>query len=399
MAEAPLAGLKVIDQTQALAGPYCTMMLGDLGADVIKIERPGIGDNSRQWAPPYIGDQSCYYLAVNRNKRGIALDISAPEGRDILHALVKDADIFLTNLMTREALKKYAIDYHTLSALNPRLIYASISGYGRSGPRADQPGYDLVAQAESGTIALTGEEDGPPMRFPTPMADITCSLYTLIAILAALHARERTGRGQFIDMSLQEGQITWLSNLAAEYFATGNDPPRRGNRHPQVVPYEAVQGADGDWFILGVASDNVWRSFCKYVGRPELAELPEFKTNTMRIKHYDRLLPIVREIIRQRPTDEWLTELRNVGVPCGRINTLAQALSDPHLIERGMIVELEHPALGMLKSLATPIHLSETPLVYYRHPPRLGEHTDEVLAEMGYDELARAQLREKSVIQ
>jgi crotonobetainyl-CoA:carnitine CoA-transferase CaiB-like acyl-CoA transferase len=375
------------------------MMLGDLGADVIKIERPGIGDNSRQWAPPYIGDQSCYYLAVNRNKRGIALDISAPEGRDILHALVKDADIFLTNLMTREALKKYAIDYHTLSALNPRLIYASISGYGRSGPRADQPGYDLVAQAESGTIALTGEEDGPPMRFPTPMADITCSLYTLIAILAALHARERTGRGQFIDMSLQEGQITWLSNLAAEYFATGNDPPRRGNRHPQVVPYEAVQGADGDWFILGVASDNVWRSFCKYVGRPELAELPEFKTNTMRIKHYDRLLPIVREIIRQRPTDEWLTELRNVGVPCGRINTLAQALSDPHLIERGMIVELEHPALGMLKSLATPIHLSETPLVYYRHPPRLGEHTDEVLAEMGYDELARAQLREKSVIQ
>ena len=399
MAEAPLAGLKVIDQTQALAGPYCTMMLGDLGADVIKIERPGIGDNSRQWAPPYIGDQSCYYLAVNRNKRGIALDISAPEGRDILHALVKDADIFLTNLMTREALKKYAIDYHTLSALNPRLIYASISGYGRSGPRADQPGYDLVAQAESGTIALTGEEDGPPMRFPTPMADITCALYTLIAILAALHARERTGRGQFIDMSLQEGQITWLSNLAAEYFATGNDPPRRGNRHPQVVPYEAVQGADGDWFILGVASDNVWRSFCKYVGRPELAELPEFKTNTMRIKHYDRLLPIVREIIRQRPTDEWLTELRNVGVPCGRINTLAQALSDPHLIERGMIVELEHPALGMLKSLATPIHLSETPLVYYRHPPRLGEHTDEVLAEMGYDELARAQLREKSVIQ
>jgi len=291
--EAPLAGLKVIDQTQALAGPYCTMMLGDMGADVIKIERPGMGDNSRQWGPPFVGDQSCYYLAVNRNKRGIALDIASGEGRAILYKLIADADIFLTNLMTREALKKYTIDYDSLKERNPRLIYASISGYGRNGPRADQPGYDLVAQAESGTVALTGEVDGPPMRFPTPMADITCALYTTIAILAALHVRHRIGRGQFIDMSLQEGQITWLSNLAAEYFASGADPPRRGNRHPQVVPYEAVRGADGDWFILGVASDNVWRSFCKFVGRDELAELPEFKTNASRIANYDRLLPVV----------------------------------------------------------------------------------------------------------
>jgi crotonobetainyl-CoA:carnitine CoA-transferase CaiB-like acyl-CoA transferase len=375
------------------------MMLGDMGADVIKIERPGVGDNSRQWAPPYIGDQSCYYLAVNRNKRGIALDIASSVGRDILHRLLADADIFLTNLMTRESLRKYAIDYDTLSALNPRLIYVSISGYGRSGPRADQPGYDLVAQAESGTVAMTGEVDGPPMRFPTPMADITCALYTTIAILAALNVRHRTGRGQFIDISLQEGQITWLSNLAAEYFATGDDPPRRGNRHPQVVPYEAVQGGDGDWFILGVASDNVWRSFCKYVGRDDLAASPDFKTNASRIANYDKLLPVVREIICQRPTDDWLTELRGVGVPCGRINTLSQALGDPHLAERGMIVELEHPALGLLKSLATPIHLSESPLVYHRHPPRLGEHTDEVLAALGYDDAARSGLREQGVIQ
>lgn len=398
MTDAPLTGIHVIDQTQALAGPYCAMMLGDLGADVVKIERPGVGDQSRQWAPPYIGDQSCYYLAANRNKRGIALNVAAPEGQDILQRLVRDADIFLTNLPTTESLQKYRIDYATLNALNPRLIYASISGYGRSGPRAGQPGYDLVAQAESGTMALTGEVDGAPMRFPTPMADLTCGLFTLIGILAALHARHRSGVGQFIDQSLQEGQLTWLDNYAGEYFATDQDPPRRGNRHPQVVPYEAVQGADGDWFILGVGSDNVWASFCRYVGRDDLAADPRFASNALRIANYDALMPAVRAIIRQRHTGEWLTELRKVGVPVGRINTVAQSLADLHLHERGMIVQLEHPALGIVKSIATPVHLADTPLVYRRHPPRLGEHTDEVLREIGCDQAALANLRARAII-
>ncbi len=396
--DAPLTGLKVVDQTQALAGPYAAMMLGDLGAEVIKIERPRVGDQSRQWAPPYIGDQSCYYLAVNRNKRGIALDISVSEGRDILYTLLKDADIFLTNLATNAALKKYGIDFDTLHALNPRLIYASISGYGRRGQRADQPGYDLVAQAESGTMALTGEVEGAPMRFPTPIADMTCGMFTLIGILAALEARHRTGKGQFIDMSLQEGQITWLENYAGEYFANDEDPPRRGNRHPQVVPYEAVQGADGDWFILGVGSDNIFRSFCKFVGRDDLTEDPRFTTNAQRIAHYDDLIPIIRDIIKTRTVDNWLSDLRGVGVPCGRIKTVKQALTDPHLLERGMIVELEHPALGIVKSIATPVHLADTPLVYYRHPPRLGEHTAEVLTEIGLDTFSQNSLRERGII-
>lgn len=394
----PYAGLKVIDQTQALAGPYCAMMLGDLGADVIKIERPKVGDNSRHWAPPYIGDQSCYYLAANRNKRGIALNIKHQQGREIIHQLIADADVFITNLATSEALKEYGIDYDTLREINPRLIYTSISGYGRIGQRAGQSGYDLVTQAESGTIALTGEPDGAPMRFPTPMADITCALYTLIGILSALHVRHETGEGQFIDTSLQEGQMTWLFNYAGEYFATGIDPPRRGNRHPQVVPYEAVQGSEGDWFILGVGSDNIWQAFCKSVGRVDLANDERFTNNTQRIEQYETLLPIVRDIIRQKPTDVWLAQLREVGVPCGRINTVEQALTDPHVLERGMIIELDHPAVGIVKSLATPIHLSQTPLVYRRHPPTLGEHTDEVVTGLGYSAEALADLRANGVI-
>ncbi|MCY4465611.1 MAG: CaiB/BaiF CoA-transferase family protein [Chloroflexi bacterium] len=395
---APLAGIKVVDQTQALAGPYAAMILGDLGADVIKIERPGVGDNSRQWAPPFIGDQSAYYLAVNRNKRGIALNIRAEAGRAFMHQLAAEADVFMTNLATTASLQRSGIDYDTLHALNPRLIYASISGYGRRGPRAGQPGYDLVSQAESGTMYLTGEVDGAPMRFPTPIADMTCGLFTVIGILASLRARDHSGEGQFIDMSLQEGQITWLENYAGEYFADEEDPPRRGNRHPQVVPYEAVQGSDGDWFILGVGSDNVWRAFCSHVGREQLADDARFATNADRIANYEALLPIVREIIRAKPCDQWLDELRAAGVPCGRINTVAEALGDPHLLERGMIIELEHPALGMVKSLATPVHLSHTPLVYHRHPPRLGEHSDQVAAELGYDQQAIDQLRADGVL-
>ncbi len=398
MTNAPLAGIKVIDQTQALAGPYCAMMLGDLGAEVIKIERPGTGDQSRQWAPPFIGDQSCYYLACNRNKRGIALNVASAEGQAILHELIADADIFMTNLPTVESLRKYRIDYETLAAKHPRLIYASISGYGRTGSRAGQPGYDLVAQAESGTMALTGEVEGAPMRFPTPMADLSCGLFTLIGILSALYAREKTGRGQFIDQSLQEGQLTWLDNYAGEYFASGENPARRGNRHPQVVPYEAVRGSDGEWFILGVGSDNVWQAFCSYVGREDLATDARFRENVQRIAHYDALMPTVRAIIAERPTHEWLDALRQVGVPVGRINTVHDALSDPHLLERGMIVQLEHPALGMIKSIATPVHLALTPLVYRRHPPRLGEHTDAVMAELGMDAGRIAELRARGVI-
>lgn len=394
----PLAGLRVIDQTQALAGPYCAMMLGDLGADVIKIERPGSGDQSRTWGPPFVGTESTYYLAVNRNKRGMTLNITAAAGREILYKLVDSADVFMTNIATVASLKKYGLDYETLHARNPRLIYASISGYGRVGERADQFGYDLVAQGESGVMAISGDPAAGPMRFPTPIADMTCGLFTLTGILAALEARHTTGSGQMLDMSLQEGQMTWLENYAGAYFATGEEPQQHGNRHPQIAPYEPVQAKDGRWFILGVGSDNTWRKFCAVAGLDELGKNPRYATNADRVANYAELMPKVHAVIRQRSADEWLETLRAAEVPVGKINSVSEALADPHLLERHFIVELEHPSLGMLRSLATPVHMSMTPLRYERHPPLLGEHTEQILGELGYSSEKINQFQTEGVI-
>jgi crotonobetainyl-CoA:carnitine CoA-transferase CaiB-like acyl-CoA transferase len=394
----PLAGLTVIDQTQALAGPFCSMILADLGATVVKIEKPGTGDQSRAWGPPFLGSESAYYLSVNRNKRSLTLNLAEPEGQAILHALTARADIFLTNLPSLAALEKYAIDYPTLQRGNPGLIYVAISGYGHTGPRAGQAGYDLAAQGESGTMFLTGDEEGAPMRFPTPMADITTGLYCAIACLSALHARHSSGTGQFIDISLIESQMTWLANYAGEYFATGENPPRRGNNHPQVVPYEPMQAADGAWFILAVGSDSTWRKFCPLAGLDALRDDERFATNAARVRNRDLLLPLVRSAVAQRPSGEWLELLRAQGIPCGPIRDIEQALADPQIAARDFIVEIEHPALGLLRSLATPLHFSATPTAYHRHPPLLGEQSDELLAELGYDAAAIAGLRARGVI-
>lgn len=394
----PLAGLKVIDQTQALAGPYCTMILGDLGAEVIKLERPGVGDQSRTWGPPFLQGESAYYLAVNRNKRSLTLNVASAEGQAILHKLVDDADIFLTNLPTLAKLKQYNMDYETLNGRNPRLIYTTISGYGHTGPRAGQPGYDLASQGESGTMHLTGDPSGSPMRFPTPMADMTTGLFALIGILSALHARHASGKGQFIDVSLLESQMTWLENYAGEYFATGEDPPRRGSSHPQVVPYEPMEGSDGVWFILGVGSDNIWRKFCDLAGLDNLKDDPRFATNAERVNNREVLLPHVRAVVKTRTSAEWLDALKEHGIPSGPIRTVSEALNDPQIIARNFIVELEHPLLGIVKSLATPIHMSTDALTFRRHPPQLGENSREVLRELGFDNPAIDTLVQKKII-
>ncbi|MFZ0548786.1 MAG: CaiB/BaiF CoA-transferase family protein [Candidatus Promineifilaceae bacterium] len=394
----PLSGLNVIDQTQALAGPYCSMILGDLGAEVIKLERPGSGDQSRTWGPPFVGKESAYYLAVNRNKRSLTLNLAHPEGQAVLHRLLEKADIFLTNLPKISSLRKYQMDYETLSDRFPGLIYAAISGYGHSGPRAGQAGYDLAAQGESGTMYLTGDPDGSPTRFPTPIADMTTGLFTVVGVLAALVERRNTGQGQFIDTSLLESQMTWLENYAGEYFATGEEPPRRGNSHPQVVPYEPVQGSDGAWFILGVGSDNLWGKFCDLAGLDAIKEDPRFRTNSERVRNRAEVMPFVYDVIRQQSAAEWIRRLRESGIPAGPIRSVGQALSDPHILERGFIVEIEHPRLGLLKSLATPIHMSGSGPSYRRYPPGLGEHTAEILAEYGYPSSAVEALSAEGVV-
>lgn len=394
----PLHGIVVIDQTQALAGPYCSMMLGDLGAEVIKIERPGAGDQSRTWGPPFIGQESAYYLAVNRNKRSLTLNFTVPAGREVLYRLIDRADVFLTNLPRLESLQKYQIDYQTLRARNPRLIYAAISGYGHTGPRAGQPGYDIIAQGEAGTMALTGDPTGGPARFPTPIADMTTGLFTLIGVLAALNARHASGQGQFLETSLLESQMTWLENYAGEYFASGEEPPKRGNSHPQVVPYEPVQGGDGEWFILGVGSDNIWRKFCDLAGLAELRDDARFHTNAERVLNRAALLPRVREALLARPAAEWIEKLQAADIPSGPIRNVSEALADPQVGARGMIVALEHPLLGVIRSLATPVHMGDTPLTYRRYPPGLGEHTAEVLAEIGYGAAEIEQLRNEGMV-
>jgi crotonobetainyl-CoA:carnitine CoA-transferase CaiB-like acyl-CoA transferase len=396
--DGPLSGLKVVDQTQAMAGPYCCMMLGDMGAEVVKVEKPGTGDQARAWGPPFVGTESTYYLGVNRNKRGIAVDISTPRGREIMHALLRDADVFVTNLPRIDTMRRFGLDYETLSAASPRLIMAAISGYGHTGPRAGDFGYDVVAQGESGTMYLTGPVDGEPYKFPTALADMTTGLFCLVGILAALEARHRTGRGQLLDTSLVESQVTWLGNCAGEYFATGEDPPRRGNAHPQVVPYQPVRTSD-KWIILAVGSDNIWQRFCRVAGLDHLRDDPRFNTNVERVRHCDLLLEIVAPIMAQRSAREWLDAFRQADIPSGPINTVAEIINDEQLAARGTIVTLEHPLLGAVRSLATPLHFSLTPATYRRYPPMLGEHTHEVLRELGYTDAQIAGMENDGIVQ
>lgn len=394
-----LAGIRVVEMTEAMAGPYCAMYLGDLGADVIKIERVGTGDQSRRWAPPYVGDQSAYFLSTNRNKRSLTLNIQTEEGLRILHQLLDTADVFITNLPRMSSLKKRALDPESCLARNPRLIHVTISGFGHTGPYAGRPGYDILAQAMSGSMALTGPADSDePYRFPTPLADMSAGLYAFAGILAALYHRERTGQGQAIDVSLLESQMGWMTNMAAVYFATGKNPARRGNDHPSITPYRPFKAGDDRYIIVGVGSEAIWQRFCKAVGLEHLLEDPRFATNPDRLKHRQELYAILEPHFRTRPAREWLHVLEEANIPCALIYNLDEALNDPHILARGMIVEQEHPSAGRVKSLAFPAHLSATPARYRLAPPRLGEHTEEILAELGYSTGEIARLKEEGVV-
>ena len=392
-----LDNIRVVDLTQALAGPYCTMLLGDMNADVIKIETPGAGDQSRGWGPPFVEGESTYFLSINRNKRSLTLDIRSAEGQGIFHKLIATADVFVCNIPKESSRRRAGVDLETLRALNPRLIYCLISGYGDTGPYAERPGYDLVVQGEAGLMSVTGEPDDEPIRYPVPIADITTGMYSTIGILAALLTREKTGLGQFLDMSLMEGQSAWLTTLASSLLNGGESPQRVGNAHPNIVPYQVFRAKD-KYVILAVGTEKLWRAFCDALGFGHLKEDPRFATNAERNKNRGELVPVLDELFSTQCADYWLGKLKDTGIPSGPINTIADTLAHPQHRARHFIVELDHPLIGPVKSMGNPVNLSATPVNYRLAPPTLGQHTQEVLAELGYDETAIAALREKGVV-
>ena len=383
----PLAGLRVVEMTEALAGPWCAMMLGDFGADVIKVERRGCGDQTRTWGPPFLEGESAYYLSVNRNKRGIALDIRQSEDLAMLHQLLADADVFITNNPRIESLQRAQLDPETLHALNSRLIYVAISGYGHSGPKANRGGYDIIAQGEAGLMSLTGAPDGEANRFPTPMADISAGIYATIATLTSLYARDAGNRdeepgGQFIDVALVDSQTTWLANVAGSYFATGERPPRLGNAHPTITPYQPVRASDRD-MMIAVGNDRLWQKFCGVLSIEDtLMNDARFATNPQRNQSREALMAELAPILATKTADEWIESLVAAGVPAGPVNFPDEILSDDHILARDMIVELEHPAIGTIRSLAFPGQFAHSGPTYRRYPPRLGEHNDEVAAQL-----------------
>jgi formyl-CoA transferase/CoA:oxalate CoA-transferase len=381
----PLAGLTVIDLTRVLSGPYCTMLLADMGARVIKVEQPGRGDDTRAWGPPFINGESAYFLSINRNKESLTLNLKQAGARRVLDELLDRADVLVENYRPG-AMERLGLGYEDIAARWPRLVYCSISGFGQSGPRRDEPGYDAVVQAEGGLMSITGAADGPPFRLGVAISDIVSGMFAAHGITLALLARERTGRGQRVDIGMLDATAALLTYQAAIYFATGAAPRRMGNRHPTIVPYETFPTADGE-VVLAVGNDALWRTFCGVLGAPDLAGDPRFDTNALRVSNYTLLRPLLNARMRRRTRAEWVDAFKAAGVPCGSVRDLDEVLEDPQLQARAMIEAVEHAAAGTLRLLGVPIKLSATPGNVRSAPPLLGQHTDEILrADLGMSE-------------
>lgn len=377
------------------------MLLADLGADVIKVENPYRGDDTRQWGPPWAGDaadrQSAYYLSVNRNKRSLTLNLKHEKAIEIALKLAASSDVLIENFKIGQ-MDSFGLGYEAIHKLNPKLVYCSITGYGQNGPYKEHPGYDYVTQAQSGLMSITGPSDGPPHKVGVATADVVAGLYAANAIQAALFYAQRTGQGQFIDISLFETQLAALVNIASNYLLSGEVPKRLGNRHPNIVPYENFRASDGE-FILAVGNDGQYRAFCKLINRPDLFEDDRFNTNPQRVKHREILIPILQEIFLSRTVNEWIDDLLTLGIPCGPINTVADALEDPHIKERGLVQETTLSNDASIRFVGSPIGLSETPATLRYPPPALGQHSEEILKELlNFDDASIAEYRAAGVI-
>ncbi|MNZ74756.1 Formyl-coenzyme A transferase [compost metagenome] len=386
-----LSHIRVLDLSRVLAGPWSGQILADLGAEVIKVERPGSGDDTRAWGPPYLKgadgrdtSEAAYFLSANRNKQSVTIDFTRPEGQELVRELAMKSDILIENFKVG-GLAAYGLDYESLKAINPRLIYCSITGFGQFGPYAKRAGYDFMIQGLGGLMSITGrsdqEEGAGPVKVGVALTDILTGLYSSVAMLAALASREINGKGQHIDMALLDVQVACLANQAMNYLTTGNPPRRLGNAHPNIVPYQDFPTADGD-FILTVGNDSQFRKFCEVAGHREWADDPRFTTNKARVAHRAELIPMIRQATVFKTTAEWVAALEEVGVPCGPINDLAAVFADPQVQARGLRVELDHPLAGVVPQVASPLRLSETPVEYRMPPPLLGEHTRDVLQQV-----------------
>jgi formyl-CoA transferase len=394
----PLEGLRVVDLTRVLSGPYCTMQLGDMGAEVIKVEQPGKGDDTRAFAPPYQGDQAAYFLSINRNKKSITLDMKSEAGKAVLWRLIETSDILVENFRPG-AMERLGFGYAAVKKRRPAMVYASISGFGQTGPQKDRPGYDVIVQGEAGIMDITGPQDGAPYKVGAAIGDLVSGLYAVQGILAALYAARATGQGQHVDVSMYEAVASLLTFNAGIYFATGEPPRRRGNAHPTIVPYETFEAADG-WINLGVANDDLWQRFCKAAERPDLAADARYLKAADRVRNREELVPIVRTLVRTRTRDDWMARLEKAGgVPAGAIRTVGEVCESDLLKARGMIAEMPHAGVGVVKAVKNAVHLSGTPLDAYAAPPQLGEHTHEVLTRLlGYSDAEVEKLAREGVV-
>ena len=375
----PLNGIRVLDLSRVLAGPYCTMVLGDLGADVVKVESPD-GDETRGWGPPFAKGESAYYLCVNRNKRSIVVDFKTEAGRRIIQELIRRSDVLVENFRPG-TLARFSLDFASAYAINPGLVYCSISGFGQTGPLRDKRGYDFMIQAMGGLMSITGEQDGEPMKVGVAVADLFAGQNAVVAILAALQARARTGKGQHLDISLFDSQLGMLANVASNYLTSGMLPKRYGNSHANIVPYQSFKARDTS-LVIAVGNDRQFENLCEVIGKLDLARDPRFDTNAGRVQHRDELIATLTPIFSQRSSAEWLSRLEAAGIPCGPINTLDQVFSMPQVAAREMLIHMDHPEIGDLNLVGSPLKLGDTPVEYRLPPPRLGEHTQEVLKEI-----------------